>query len=261
MSTGYLITHSGRVTGVHNGKPFAVEVDNPSYKEILEALTDENYQDFESLLNAALAVEKYSEGNIVVDGNTVTYKGDEVHNVIVEKIFNFMRAKLPFKPLLRFLDRLMSNPSMRAREELYPFLEYCGMPITTDGYFMAYKGLRKDYMDIHSGKFNNKPGSIHEMPRRNVDDDASRGCSYGFHVGTYEYASGFSQGQLVLCKVDPADVVSVPHDCSHQKVRTCRYEVIEDCGGVINDPLYRAAEYDFDEEVYDFDEEVEEDDL
>lgn len=32
----------------------------------------------------------------------------------------------------------------------------------------------------------------------------------------------------MLVKIDPADVVSVPHDCECQKLRTCRYEVVSE---------------------------------
>jgi hypothetical protein len=57
-----------------------------------------------------------------------------------------------------------------------------------------------------------------------VDDDSSKDCSYGLHVGTYEYASMFAP-VLTEVKFDPADIVSVP-DYDTNKVRVCRYTVI-----------------------------------
>ena len=30
----------------------------------------------------------------------------------------------------------------------------------------------------------------------------------------------------MIVKIDPSDVVSVPHDCDCQKLRTCKYEVV-----------------------------------
>lgn len=43
----------------------------------------------------------------------------------------------------------------------------------------------------------------------------------------HEYASTFGP-RMVLVKVDPADLVCVPYDCSHGKVRVCRYWVIKE---------------------------------
>ena len=96
------------------------------------------------------------------------------------------------------------------------------MPLTPDGNFLAYKGVREDYTDWHSGKFSNKVGDVNEMTRNNVCDDANVGCSDGFHAGSYEYAKGYAHngGNLMIVEIDPSDVVSVPHDCDCQKLRT-----------------------------------------
>lgn len=78
-------------------------------------------------------------------------------------------------------------------------------------------------------------GSVVEMPRDRVDDRGHVECSVGLHVGTYGYASQFYAGdtsQLLLVKVDPKDVVSVP-DYDFTKLRACRYTVV----GVIEDIL------------------------
>jgi hypothetical protein len=66
------------------------------------------------------------------------------------------------------------------------------------------------------------------MRRNGVCDDANMGCSSGFHAGTYEYAKGYASGggHLMVVEINPADVVSVPHDCSCQKLRTSKYKVV-----------------------------------
>lgn len=46
-------------------------------------------------------------------------------------------------------------------------------------------------------------------------------CNYGAEGGD----------RIVIVEVDPADVVSVPTDCSCQKVRTCRYTVVDEFRG------------------------------
>ena len=174
------------------------------------------------------AVVNFAEGNVSVIDGVVTYKGEEVHNYCVDKILQFMTEGLPFKPLVRFFEKLMSNPSRRATHELYSFLEHKSMPITPDGNFLAYKGIREDYTDWYSGNFSNKVGETLEMLRNGVCDDANHGCSSGFHAGSLEYAEGYGNGgHLMVVEINPEDVVSVPNDCDCQKLRTCKYKVVD----------------------------------
>ena len=90
-----------------------------------------------------------------VEDGVVRYQEHEVHNHVVERVLDFMRGGLPYKPLVKFLDKLMANPSRRAVNELYSFLEHKAMPLTPDGNFLAYKGVKEDFTDWHSGKFAN----------------------------------------------------------------------------------------------------------
>jgi len=135
---------------------------------------------------------------------------------------------LPYKPLVKFLGKLMDNPSRRSVDELYTFLEHKNMPITAEGNFLAYKGVNNDFTDNYSGKFDNSVGQVLKMRRNGVCDDANLGCSSGFHAGSYDYAKGYASGggNLMVVEINPADVVSVPHDCECQKLRTSEYKVV-----------------------------------
>jgi hypothetical protein len=76
-----------------------------------------------------------------------------------------------------------------------------------------------------------------ETERRQVDDNTHAECSYGLHVGSHQYASGFrgANGRLLIVKVNPRDVVSVPSDGAAQKIRTCRYEVVAEENAVLDE--------------------------
>jgi hypothetical protein len=182
------------------------------------------------LLDRSAAVEDYfdEEANIKVEGGVVFYGEEAIHNVVVEKILHFMRRGLPFEPLVKFLGKLMDNPSRRAVNELYTFLEHKNMPLTEKGNFLAYKGVTSEFRDFYSGSFDNTVGSELKMIRNQVCDDADIGCSKGFHAGSYEYAKGYASGggHLILVEIDPSDVVSVPKDCDCQKLRTSQYSVL-----------------------------------
>jgi hypothetical protein len=148
--------------------------------------------------------------------------------------------------------KLNLNPSKRAVDELYTFLEHRALPITDNGNFLAYKAVNSDYTDKYSGKFLNTIDSVLEMPRNKVDDDKNVGCSYGFHAGTIEYAKQFSGGigRIVLVEINPSDVVSIPTDCEFQKLRTCKYKVVGEYEIDLTDPMYASRfSTDQDDEV------------
>lgn len=232
-----IISGDLNITLVIEGSTHAIGPNHSNHTEILEAIRNEDWLALPDLVDVPAAIANYSSGNVIVNEfGEVTYKGAEVHSVISSRITKFFKDGLPFMPLVNFLDNLMANPSRRAVEELYGFLENEGMPITEDGCFIGYKGVNDNFTDRHTGKFDNSPGQILEMERNEVDDDARRHCSNGFHVGALSYAKGFGTTVLIV-KVNPADAVAVPTDDA-RKLRVCRYEVMEVAEGLIETPMY-----------------------
>jgi hypothetical protein len=254
-----LIKTDESITAVLDGVPKTMSCNHPSFTEAITCLATGDYETLDTLFDVSESItRKFNADNVggveITDG-VIYYNGEPVHNYVVDRIFDFMDEGLPFQPLARFLEKLMANPSRRAVEELYLFLEHKHLPICEDGDFLAYKSVRKDYMDHHSGKFFNGVGEVLDMPRNAVCDDADIGCSYGFHAGSYEYASTFGGGdsRLVIVKINPSDVVSVPKDCDCQKLRTARYEVVKDFDVVYKKPLnteFTSYDEDYDDEDY-----------
>jgi hypothetical protein len=107
-------------------------------------------------------------------------------------------------------------------------LEKNSLPITPDGHFLAYKKVRYDYKDCHSGTMDNSVGQVVEMERNSVDDDKDRTCSTGLHFCSRDYLNHFGGERLVIVKVNPRDVVSIPSDYNGAKGRACRYEVVDE---------------------------------
>jgi len=249
----YILTNDS-LTVIIDGKSLTMNRDNPSFRSATQALQDEDYEKVEQMFDIPKAVINFAEGNVSINNGILTYQGEEVHNYCVDKILQFMTEGLPFKPLVRFLDKLMSNPSRRAVHELYSFLEHKAMPITPDGNFLAYKGIREDYTDWYSGKFSNKVGETLEMHRNGVCDDANHGCSSGFHAGSLEYAEGYGNGgHLMVVEINPEDVVSVPNDCDCQKLRTCKYKVVDHFKTKMPDTICDEYYDDSEDEDYDKD--------
>ena len=255
----------GNLTLVLNNRTYQVLPDHINYKMILEALPTATADELLDIVDVEKAVATFSDGLVEIKNGQVTYEGEVVHGSISKRILEFMSKGLPFQPLVNFLNNLMENPSMQSQKELYDFLEHEHLPITEDGHFLAYKAVRNDYMDKYRGTFDNRVGKICKMQRAKVDDDRARGCSDGLHAGALNYVAGYgsveSGDRIVIVKINPRDVVSVPSDCNCEKLRTCQYEVVGEYQGELLKPLYSAnfsedeyADYE-DDENYDLDSE------
>lgn len=248
----YIITPEG-ITVVSNGQSYTLSSTHGNYNDVLDAIRNGEPESVViELLNPKVALTRYLGDKFEVGENTVKFNGEEVHGTLVRRIIDCHRDGLPTEPLLKFFENLEANPSFRARQELYDFLAHRNMPITPDGCFLAYKSVRPDFTDHHTGKFSNRVGTVLEMERRKVDDDRDNGCSYGFHAGSLEYATTFGSDdrKVLIVKVNPADVVSVPTDCECQKLRTCRYEVVDLYNGPLRNTIADDQNLYEDEDEY-----------
>ena len=236
------------------GKQFTIYASDSKFESAVKAFTENNQEELYLVLNPAQVFKslyaKYEQVE-VKDGN-VYVSGDPISNIIAERILQFLAQGVDCLPVFKFITKLNLNPSSRAVNELYTFLEHKFLPLTGSGNFLAYKALRSDFTDVHTGKFDNNVGNVLEMPRNKVDDNKEAGCSYGFHAGTLEYARGFRpcSGKLVLVEINPADVVSIPTDCECQKLRTCKYKVVAEYEVPLEDLTYESRyTTDYDEDV------------
>jgi hypothetical protein len=207
--------------------PIMIEGSHPNFAAVRTALVAGNYDEAIELSSVKFYVAKASGGRVTLRDDGIFYDDQPITHYLGGKIMEMFSGGLPVEPYCHFLSNLFDNPSRISIQELYLFLEAANLPITSDGCFIAYKAVRHDFKDIHSGQFDNSPGAVHFMPRNQVDDVRERTCSYGFHAAAYEYARNFmGSGRMVAVKINPADVVSVPSDYNNQKLRTCRYEVL-----------------------------------
>ena len=267
MSVPFMFV-DGNLTVVLKNKSHQVLPDHLNYKMIMEALPTASEDELLGMVDVETAVASFSDGRVTVENGVVKFDGDEVHGSISKRILEFMKNGLPFEPLVQFLHNVMENPSMQSQRELYDFLEHENLPITEDGYFLAYKAVRSDFKDKYRGVFYNSVGQVCEMVRAKVDDNREAGCSQGLHAGALSYVDSYgsvdSGDKIVIVKINQKDVVSVPKDCDCQKLRTCRYEVVGLYEGELDRPMYSADysnspiyndDYDADYEDDDEDEE------
>jgi len=226
------LTTPNVVSAVFNdGTTKAVFASSPRYGKVLEAIkSGADEEELKNLMDGRKFIRAWSCGEFLIDNNRVYWVKKPTYQIpqpLVDRLMEYADNGFPAEAFTKFLSRLLENPSKRSVETFYGFIEQQGLVIDDEGYVIGYKGVSNDLKDCYTGTFDNSPGSYHEMPRNHVNDDPNMACSEGFHFGGHEYASTFGS-RMVLVKVDPKDLVCVPHDCSQGKVRVCRYWVLKE---------------------------------
>ena len=255
----YIISENS-LTIFWDGKPYTLRKENANFQIAKKALIEARYDDLGDLLDIRKSVENFVQGDIEVKDEVVYYKGHRLHGVVVDKLMDMLRSGMKDSaPIVNFIARLQANPSANSVAELYTFLGYKSLPTTPEGKVLGYKGVQSDYWSttgnadtiVVQGQTNerhqilNEVGATIEVARRCVDDNKDNHCSFGLHVGSFDYASDWSgeDGKLLLVEFDPADAVSVPTDCNFQKLRVSKYKVIADITDQkkeLNRPVYEA---------------------
>jgi len=246
----YIINSSSIILFLDN-KPIKFEKSSRQYAQIIEKFDlPENEQEKairEVIFDSPSSLNK---NGFKATDEGVFYKGEKLPEALAAKVLSLSKEGLPLNLFEKFWHNIKENPSCSSVNELYEFLSYKELPITEDGCFLAYKGVDSNFWSISgnkdtnvikgkvnsSGQIYNAVGERIEVVRRDVDDDRRNHCSHGLHVGSLDYASNFSRGKLVVVKVNPKDVVSVPTDYSCQKCRVSAYEVISEFGAEIKAP-------------------------
>lgn len=235
------------ITAIYNGKTKFIDVDSDLGKEILSLLKKNKEHEIPEVIKAHELIDnvqvKEVGGRLEVDGVLMDVE-------LANKVREFKSKGLPFNNLLALAKRIENIESFTVRNQLYGFLQHNGHPITKDGTFIAYKKVKENYKDIHTGKFDNSIGQTVEMPRREVDDRPDVTCSSGLHVASFPYAQDFGNGRLVLCEVAPEDVVAVPIDYNQMKMRTCKYKVVGETQESIDAVRWEDTDYYEEEETY-----------
>lgn len=215
------------------GKVYNIDVSNAQFTPLKNALRAKNWALVEKTVDLATAIRTWSKGSkLVVTDNEITYEGEVLSNGLTNHILLMIRDGFDASPMVKFLEKLMENPSFNSRNSLYRFVDANKITIHPDGDMILYKNVNRkkdgsgDLVDIHSGKFRNNVGDKPSVPRQSVDDNPNNLCSYGLHVCALRYLDHFRGDVTLLVKVNPKDVVSVPTDYQDSKMRVTTYEVI-----------------------------------
>lgn len=227
------ILNSNAATIVVDDKTFTIRKDHCNWNAILEALNAGVEASVLQLVDIPETLKQVSQGRVTVSDDGIFFNGEPLHTGLANRILSLMREGYQglANPLTAFLDNLMDNPSRRAVQGLYEWLEQSNLPITDDGCIIAWKIVGPEFKDLRTSTFDNSPGKVVEVARNEVDEDPDKTCSYGLHFCSSAYLPryGTAKGnKVVMVKVNPRDVVAFPRDYNTAKGRCCRYEVLRE---------------------------------
>lgn len=255
---------------VFTDKLYVADSEHPNFDLIVSKAEANAPEGIEELFDLSAAVSRRFEsvGDRVSIRNGVVYlDGDPYDGDIADTILTFYEADEEFEPLVLFMEKLLMNPNEHSRAHAYRWLANKSFALDSVGNVLAYKSVVKqpdgsylshssgnaivDDEEHRSGPVPQRLGSVVALPRSEVTFDPSIGCSYGLHAGTWEYASNFmwTSSTVLLVRIHPRDIVSVPTDARDQKMRVSKYRILNEVGREVEGyTLGTAEEHEMDEE-------------
>jgi len=247
-----------KIVAFIQGKPYSIETEDERYSKFETLLTSDAPEDkILELVDTKTAITKAVTplGFYIDDENFLYYDGKKVPSdlAFIVKGFKEIYSDVSddeiedLQPLKNFIVKLFKNPNYENIEDIYSFLQKGKLPITDNGNFLAYKVVRSDFKDCHTGTIDNSPGSEPSMDRSACDLSRHNTCSSGLHFCSKSYIGSFgtSSSKIVEVEVSPEDVTSIPSDYNDAKGRCCKYKVIREikegdlCGHKV---VYRTPE-------------------
>jgi len=153
---------SGYITIFVEGKQHTIHATDSNFASAVTAFEASDWDGLYNILNPAQVFQnlyaKYEQ--IEVKHGNVYVNDEPISSLIAGRILDFLAKGVDCLPVFKFITKLNLNPSARAVNELYTFLEHKFLPLTDNGNFLAYKALRSDYTDVHTGKFNNSVDNV-----------------------------------------------------------------------------------------------------
>jgi len=204
---------------------------DPLLGELRKPAGERDLAAIKSFVTVMAMISRYVHGRVSLTDAAVLFEGNPVGDLLAKRMLEIFQQGIDVTPYAMFMENVRANPASYVHQELYEWMEKGKLPITPDGHLVAFKKVRDDYKDCHTGRFDNSVGAVLEMDRASCNPDRHQHCSTGFHFCSPDYLSSFGGQRVMILKINPRDVTSIPSDYKFTKGRTCRYEVIGELTG------------------------------
>lgn len=251
------------------GRPFVVSKYDYKYTTALQFVKDNNLDALINLLDPVVAINnKYSKQGLSINNGVVKYvnklgQEERLPDALIKSLLAmFEQDEDSINPLILFWEKLKLNPSYRVNNCLFDFITHNNIVINEKGNLIMYKIVKRTdkkdvFLDLYTGKTEHRFGiQVDPMARRDVDDDINVTCSTGRHLCSWQYLPHYGSAldgkdAILLCELDPQDIVAIPKDYNNSKIRCTTYIPLEEYTydqGEIDRILYRTNTYNVDED-------------
>lgn len=276
MTINYILNSTNNTLNVIvKGKPVTIHkyTNEDRYNKVLELIKDNDEEAIIKLFDVVTQVSNKLGVTITKEG-LVTYINKEGQVEQLPPSLNktlvamYEQDESSITPLINFWEKVRLNPSYRVNRCLFDFIEANNIVINEKGNLIMYKIVKRTedkevFLDLYTKTFKQMFNVPVTMPRNQVDDNIEQTCSHGFHVCSWQYLPHYGSAvsghdAILLCEVDPADIVAIPRDYNNSKIRTCAYTPLSEYTydqGEIDKVLYRGyntellGDYDGDNEL------------
>lgn len=246
------VVKNDSISLVVDGNPFTVSKgSHRHYDRIIKAIKENDADTVRKFVDTTKVITEYTSGKLSIQSGHAYWGELKLASALSNRMLTMFDQGFEITIFENFIAALMENPSKRAVDELYTFLDGNDLPLSDDGRFLAYKRvvmcedvtspLFGKLVDKYTGKIDNSVGTHPAMQRNQVDDNYGNTCSEGLHFCSLGYliGSGYaSGGVIVIVAINPRDVVAIPSDYNRQKGRCCEYEVLGVYGTDHNKELF-----------------------
>lgn len=242
-------TGSKVITFLSNGKSFTKN--DLSDEQLLKLINSETDEEILSIMDDSYKgkLKEYNENKSIVEdikkSKVLTFKGESAYwesisqltlpKELVKSILDAeeQNDEVRLETYKNFWTLMSLNPDETCRKNLYWYLTKNELVISRSGFFVAYRNVAKTdeegvYTDNYTHKMRIKIGEMVTMPREKCNSDSNVTCSRGLHAANRFWLTKDYFGSVgIVCLINPADVVAVPHQDDYGKLRTCAYLPID----------------------------------
>ena len=280
MTIPYILNSTNNTLNVIvKGKPVTIHKykDEDKYKKVLELIGQNDEEAIIKLFDTATQISTKLGVTITKEG-LVTYVNKEGQVEQLPSSLNktlvamYEQDESSITPLIKFWEKVRLNPSYRVNRCLFDFIEANNIVINEKGNLIMYKIVKRTddkevFLDLYTRKIEQRFNIEVRVLRQSVDDNIDVECSQGLHCCSWQYLPHYGSAvsghdAILLCEVDPTEIVAIPRDYNNSKIRTCAYTPLSEYTydqGEIDKVLYRGynteslGDYDGDGDLEDED--------
>lgn len=290
MINHILNSTNGTLNVIVKGKPVTINkaTQPDKYNRVLQLIKDKDEDGIIKLFDVVTQVSTKLGVTITKEG-LVTYTNKEGQVEQLPASLNktlvamYEQDENSIEPLIKFWEKVRLNPSYRVNRCLFDFIEANNIVINENGNLIMYKIVKRTdnkevFLDLYTKKIEQRFNVEVRVDKNQVDDNIDVTCSQGLHCCSWQYLPHYGSAvsghdAILLCEVDPTDIVAIPRDYNNSKIRTCAYTPLSEYTydkGEIDKVLYRGynpsliifddtVDSDLEEEDYSYDDDSDDD--